>query len=155
MSGSNKFGHIQLAPPDPIFGTAIAYNHDPSSDKVNLGVGAYRTNEGKPLVFQAVKEAERLIIADPAVNKEYLAIDGYEPFVRLARELILGADSPAIAERRVASLQGISGTGSLRVGAEFLAVYLNPPAVYISQPTWGNHIQIFEKVGTPIRFYPY
>ncbi|CAG9316245.1 unnamed protein product [Blepharisma stoltei] len=155
MSGSNKFGHIQLAPPDPILGTAVAYNKDPHPNKVNLGVGAYRTNEGKPLIFQAVREAERALIEDPAVNHEYLGIDGHEGFVRLARELLLGADSPAIAEHRVASSQGISGTGSLRIGAEFLSVYLHPPCVLISEPTWGNHITIFEKVNVPVKKYPY
>jgi aspartate/tyrosine/aromatic aminotransferase len=123
---------------------------------MNLGIGAYRTEEGQPYVFQAVREAERRILEDPSTNKEYLAIDGLESFNRLSRELILGADSPAIHDHRVATAQAISGTGSLRVGAEFLRTYFSAPAIYVSKPTWGNHLDIFKKAGYPeVREYPY
>ncbi len=54
MLGGNKFASVQLAPPDPILGMSVAFKNDPSPDKVDMGVGAYRTNEGKPLIFQAV-----------------------------------------------------------------------------------------------------
>ena len=156
MQGSNKFEHLQLAPPDAILGTAIAYKNDTHPQKMNLGVGAYRTDEGAPYVFQSVREVERRIIEDPTVNKEYLPIDGLDSFNRLARELILGADSPAIHENRVVTTQTLSGTGSLRIGAEFLKTYLNPPCVYFSKPTWGNHLDIFRKAGfSDIREYPY
>lgn len=97
----NRFAHLELAPPDPILGTTIAFNNDKSPEKMNLGVGAYRTNEGKPYIFQAVREAETRILNDSTVNKEYLPIDGLKAFCDLSRELILGSDCPAIAEGRV------------------------------------------------------
>lgn len=155
MIGGNKFGSVQLAPPDPILGMSVAFKNDPSPDKVDMGVGAYRTNEGKPLIFQAVHEAERRILEDPAVNKEYLPIEGYDVFNRLARDLILGADCPATAEGRVVTLQTLSGTGSLRIGAESVKAFLNPPAAYVSNPTWGNHNSIFGRAGVPVKSYRY
>lgn len=155
MIGGNKFASVQLAPPDPILGMSVAFKNDPHPDKVDMGVGAYRTNEGKPLIFQAVREAERRILEDPTVNKEYLPIEGYDVFNRLARDLILGADCPATAEGRVVTLQTLSGTGSLRVGAESVKAFLNPPAAYVSNPTWGNHNSIFARAGVPVKSYRY
>ena len=155
MIGGNKFGSVQLAPPDPILGMSVAFKNDPSPNKVDMGVGAYRTNEGKPLIFSAVHEAERRILEDPAVNKEYLPIEGYDVFNRLARDLILGADCPATAEGRVVTFQTLSGTGSLRIGAESVKAFLNPPAAYVSNPTWGNHNSIFGRAGVPVKSYRY
>ena len=155
MIGANKFAAVKLAPPDPILGMSVAFRNDPSPDKVDMGVGAYRTNEAKPLIFHAVKEAERRILEDPSVNKEYLPIEGLEAFNRVARDLILGSDCPATAEHRVVTLQTISGTGSLRVGAECCKAFLNPPCAYVSRPTWGNHNTIFEKAGIQVKSYPY
>ena len=155
MEAGNVFAHVKQAPPDPILGTAEAFKKDSHADKVNLGVGAYRTDEAKPYVFKVVAEAERRIIADPVLNKEYLPISGLAAFNGLSRDLLFGKDSPAVKEHRIASAQCISGTGSLRVGAEFLKTHMNPPAVYVSNPTWGNHNTIFERAGIPVRQYPY
>ena len=155
MSGGNKFASVQLAPPDPILGMSVAFRNDPHPDKVDMGVGAYRTNEAKPLIFHAVHEAERQILEDPTVNHEYLPIEGYDVYNRLARDLILGADCPAVAEGRVVTLQTLSGTGSLRVGAECCKAFLNPPAAYVSRPTWGNHNTIFERAGIQVKSYAY
>lgn len=151
----NLFGHLELAPPDPILGTTLAYNKDQDSKKMNLGVGAYRCDKGKPYVFPSVLEAERRISADPTINKEYLPIDGLEKFNRLSRELLFGAQSQAVQQKRIVTSQAISGTGSLRVGAEFIATYLRVPAVYVSKPTWGPHVTIFQKTGLQVREYPY
>lgn len=155
MESGNLFAHVKQAPPDPILGTAEAFKKDSSPDKVNLGVGAYRTDEGKPYIFRVVSEAEHRILADKTLNKEYLPMSGLQSFTTAARELLFSKSSPAILEKRVATAQCISGTGSLRVGAEFLKVHLNPPAVYVSSPTWGNHNTIFEKAGIEVRSYPY
>ena len=155
MIGGNIFLGVKLAPPDPILGMSVAFKNDTSPDKVDMGVGAYRTNEAKPLIFQAVREAERRILEDPTVNKEYLPIEGLDSFNRVARELILGTDCPATAENRVITIQTLSGTGSLRIGAESVKAFLNPPFAYVSRPTWGNHNTIFEKAGIPVKSYAY
>ena len=153
----NKFGHIQRAPVDPILGTTIAFRQASAPEKINLGVGAYRDDSGKPYIFPAVAEAERRIAADASINHEYLGIDGLESFCTLSRDLILGEDCPAIAEKRVVSCQAISGTGALRVGAEFITWFLKDqtPAVLISNPTWGNHVTMFQKQGLNVVQYPY
>lgn len=155
MESTNLFAHVQQAPPDPILGTAEAFKKDTDPNKVNLGVGAYRTDDGLPYVFQSVREAERLIYSNPSINKEYLPMRGLDSFNALARELLLTKTSPAVTENRVASVQSISGTGSLRLGAEFLKEFFTTPAIYVSSPTWGNHISIFKKAGHEVREYPY
>ncbi|KAE8735389.1 Aspartate aminotransferase [Hibiscus syriacus] len=137
------FAAIVQAPEDPILGVTVAYNKDQSPVKLNLGVGAYRTEEGKPLVLNVVRKAEQLLVNDQSRVKEYLPILGLAEFNKLSAKLILGDDSPAIQENRVATAQCLSGTGSLRVGAEFLAKHYNERTIYIPQPSWGNHLKVF------------
>jgi aspartate/tyrosine/aromatic aminotransferase len=105
MDSTDLFSKVQQAPPDPILGTAEAYKKDSSPDKVNLGVGAYRTDEGVPYVFKSVKEAERRILSDPSINKEYLPMRGLDSFNTLSRELLLTKSSPAVQQSRVASIR--------------------------------------------------
>ncbi|KAH9305334.1 hypothetical protein KI387_009738, partial [Taxus chinensis] len=133
----------------------VAYNKDPSPVKLNLGVGAYRTEEGKPLILNVVRQAEELLIQDRSRYKEYLPITGLADFNKLSSKLILGNDSPAIQERRVATVQCLSGTGSLRVGAEFLSRHYSQHIIYIPVPTWGNHPKIFKIGGLGVKTYRY
>ncbi|KAH9614443.1 hypothetical protein KSS87_020444 [Heliosperma pusillum] len=149
------FANVFQAPEDPILGVTVAYNKDPSPVKLNLGVGAYRTEEGKPLVLNVVRKAEQKLVNDPSRVKEYLPILGLADFNKLTAKLILGADSPAILENRVATAQCLSGTGSLRVGAEFLARHYHQRTIYITVPTWGNHTKIFNLGGLNVKSYRY
>jgi len=153
--GSSVFAALEQAPEDPILGVTVAYNKDPSPVKVNLGVGAYRTEEGKPLVLNVVRRAEQMLINNPSRVKEYLPITGLAEFNKLSAKLIFGADSPAIQENRVATVQCLSGTGSLRVGGEFLARHYHERTIYIPQPTWGNHPKVFTLSGLNVRSYRY
>ncbi|XP_044464526.1 aspartate aminotransferase, cytoplasmic isoform X1 [Mangifera indica] len=155
MDCGSVFGSLVQAPEDPILGVTVAYNKDPSPDKLNLGVGAYRTEEGKPLVLNVVRQAEQLLVNDQSRVKEYLPIVGLADFNKLSAKLIFGADSPAIQENRVATVQCLSGTGSLRVGAEFLARHYHQLAIYIPQPTWGNHPKVFTLAGLSVKTYRY
>jgi len=154
-SAVSAFQHLEQAPEDPILGVTVAYNKDPSPVKLNLGVGAYRTEEGKPLVLNVVRQAEELLIQDRSLYKEYLPITGLAQFNKLSAKLILGDGSPAIAEKRVATAQCLSGTGSLRVGAEFLAKHYSQRIIYIPVPTWGNHPKIFTLGGLSVKTYRY
>ena len=149
------FASIVQAPEDPILGVTVAYNKDPSPNKLNLGVGAYRTEEGKPLVLNVVRKAEQLLVNDLSRVKEYLPILGLAEFNKLSAKLILGDDSPAIQENRVATAQCLSGTGSLRVGAEFLAKHYHQRTIYIPQPSWGNHVKVFTMAGLSVKNYRY
>jgi aspartate aminotransferase len=126
---------VEQAPPDPVLGITEAFRADSSPDKLNLGVGAYRTEELQPYVLSVVRAAEQRMLAANE-NKEYLAIEGLPGFRKATAELLLGAASPALAAGRVATLQALSGTGSLTVGAQFLAAFMPGKTVYISNPTW-------------------
>ncbi|KAK4422280.1 Aspartate aminotransferase 3, chloroplastic [Sesamum alatum] len=154
-AGNSVFDHVVRAPEDPILGVTVAYNKDPSPVKLNLGVGAYRTEEGKPLVLNVVRRAEQMLVNDRSRVKEYLPIVGLSDFNKLSAKLILGADSPAIQENRVTTVQCLSGTGSLRVGAEFLARHYHQHTIYIPQPTWGNHPKVFGLAGLSVKTYRY
>ncbi|XP_020574476.1 aspartate aminotransferase, cytoplasmic [Phalaenopsis equestris] len=154
-AAASVFASISQAPEDPILGVTVAYNKDPSPVKVNLGVGAYRTEEGRPLVLNVVRKAEQLLVNDPARVKEYLPITGLSDFNKLSAKLIFGAGSPAIQENRVATVQCLSGTGSLRVGGEFLARHYHERTIYIPQPTWGNHPKVFTLAGLAVKYYRY
>ncbi|KAL7093593.1 hypothetical protein ACP275_11G048800 [Erythranthe tilingii] len=149
------FANVVRAPEDPILGVTVAYNKDQSPIKLNLGVGAYRTEEGKPLVLNVVRKAEQLLVNDPSRVKEYLPITGLADFNKLSAKLILGANSPAIQENRVTTVQCLSGTGSLRVGGEFLARHYHEKTIYIPLPTWGNHPKIFTLAGLSVKTYRY
>lgn len=149
------FANVVRAPEDPILGVTVAFNKDQSPNKLNLGVGAYRTEEGKPLVLNVVRRAEQMLVNDQSRVKEYLPIVGLADFNKLSAKLIFGGDSPAIQENRVATVQCLSGTGSLRVGGEFLARHYHERTVYIPQPTWGNHPKIFTLAGLSVKTYRY
>ena len=151
---NNQFIHVPMAPVDPILGLTIAYKNDKNPKKVNLGVGAYRDNDGKPYVFPVVHEAEARVVGDKTLDKEYLPIDGNAAFRKGAQGVIFGFDSPWVGDERVASVQTLSGTGALRVIAEFLAKF-RPGPLYVSNPTWGNHNSVFEAAGVTVRQYRY
>lgn len=151
---SSRFAGVPQAPPDPILGVSEAFKADTSPEKLNLGVGAYRTEDLQPYVLKVVRHAEQKMLENN-LNKEYLPIEGLVAFNKATAELLLGADNAAIKEGRVATVQGLSGTGSLRLGAAFLQRYLPGAKVLISNPTWGNHKNIFNDAGVPWSEYRY
>jgi aspartate/tyrosine/aromatic aminotransferase len=147
------FGHLSLAPPDPILGTSTAYKKDTDPNKVNLGVGAYRDDNEKPYVFEVVRQAQKEIV-DENQDKEYLPIEGHAGFIKAVQNLVFGAEHPLVKDGKIVTVQSLSGTGALRVGFEFLKQFI-PGDVYYSDPTWGNHISIIEKAGLTHKKYPY
>jgi len=117
-------------------------------------VGAYRTDEGKPYVLSAVKKAEKYIL-EQNFNKEYLPIDGLQEFKDQTLKLLFG-DALKGNEKRLAVTQSISGTGALRLGAEFIRHFMPPgTTVYVSKPTWGNHFSVFKEARVPTAEYRY
>ncbi|THH22144.1 hypothetical protein EUX98_g8228 [Antrodiella citrinella] len=156
---AENWGEVPLAPPDSIFKLTAAYKADPFPEKINLGVGAYRDDNSNPWVLPVVKTATQILLNDPNIDHEYLPITGLPQFTAAAAKLILGADSPAIAENRVVSVQTISGTGANHLGALFLSRYYHfgeeGKKVYLSDPTWVNHFAIFRNVQIEPVTYPY
>ena len=154
VAATNFFEGVDMAPADPILGVSEAFKRDVSDDKLNLGVGAYRTEELKPYVLNVVRKAEKREL-ERDENKEYLPIEGLASFRAATAELLLGKDSSVIRDERIATVQGLSGTGSLRLGAALIAKYLKGTTVYIPQPTWGNHRNIFSDAGLEWKYYRY
>eukprot|EP01098_Paradermamoeba_levis_P015999 TRINITY_DN840_c0_g1_i3.p1 TRINITY_DN840_c0_g1~~TRINITY_DN840_c0_g1_i3.p1 ORF type:complete len:406 (-),score=108.86 TRINITY_DN840_c0_g1_i3:120-1337(-) len=150
------FEHIPEAPLDPIIGLNTLFKNDQSPQKVNLGVGAYRNNEGKPIVLSVVRKVEQQIVNSGKFDHEYLPIDGLPEFNALTSKLIFGDNHKVVAEKRVATVQSISGTGALRISAEFIATFFPPNTpIYIPDPTWGNHHTIFNYCKVPTKTYRY
>jgi len=148
------FEHVRLAPADPILGLAEAFKADERTSKVNLGIGVYLDENGHLPLMNCVHAAENRLAA-AAKPHAYLGIDGLPDYVHLVRELVFGADSPAVAQGRIVTAQSLGGTGALRVGADFLAT-LNPGApVLISDPSWENHRAIFARAGFVVGAYRY
>jgi len=139
---------------DAILGMNLMYNKDTDPRKVNLGVGAYRTDDNKPYVLGCVKKAEAKILSDTTLNKEYLPQRGDPEFCELAMKMLLGNSKP-MAEGRVATVQTLSGTGSLRVAGEFIKRFIPGRVVYLSNPTWGTHNSILDHSGVQYKSYRY
>ncbi len=157
-SEMSLFATVATAPPDPLFSLMAKYKKDTFAKKVDLGVGAYRDNTGNPWILNSVKEAEEQLSKDPNNNHEYLPIAGLSNLIdSAAAKLVFGKNLP---ENRV-TVQSLSGTGALHLAAGFLSKFLplnsknEKPKVYVSDPTWANHWQIFENVGFKVDSYPY
>ncbi|KAG8895798.1 aspartate transaminase aat1, partial [Tulasnella sp. 408] len=146
---------VPQGPPDPILGITEAFKADKDPKKINLGVGAYRDDNGKPYVLPSVQKAEELLAAAKG-DKEYLPITGLADFTSAAAKLAYGADSTALKEGRIAVTQSISGTGALRIGGAFLARhYPHSKTIYLPVPSWGNHTPIFRDSGLEVKGYRY
>ena len=144
---------VAQAPPDAILGLNEQFKADKDPRKISLGVGAYRDDNGKPVILPCVAEAERRIAGKS--DHEYPPIEGLPDLRRLAAEFVYGADSPAIKEDRVAVCQALSGTGSLRLLGDFLKNIKGYERVYIPNPTWPNHFGVFNSAGIPNEKYTY
>ena len=120
---SSPFAHIEQAPPDPIIGLTEAFNNDSNPAKVNLGVGVYQDATGKVPVLNVVREAEKRFY-ESENTKSYLPIDGLPAYNKAVQQLLFGADSQVLAEGRAVTVQGLGGTGSLKIGADFVRRFL-------------------------------
>ncbi len=139
-------------PEDPIFGLMATFRKDSRANKVNLGIGAYRTSAGEPLVLSCVRHAEQFLF-DKKLNKEYLPIDGDIEFCRLISGLIFGPLLEEVQSRTYVA-QMVGGTGALRIGGEYIALG-GKRKIFLSVPTWPNHKNVFGRAGLEVENYPY
>ena len=148
------FEIIKAAPADPILGLTEAFKNDPRGHKVNLGVGIYKDEAGQTPILATVKEAETRLLAKEK-SKSYLSIEGSQEYGAAVQRLLFGKDAEIIASGRAFTAQAPGGTGALRVGAEFYAKQLANRKVWISNPTWPNHVQVFQAAGLEVAHYDY
>lgn len=155
MSNTHWWSNVKMAPPDPILGVTDAFKRDTNPKKINLGVGAYRDDNGKPYVLECVRKAEEFL-ASQKLDKEYTLITGVHDFTEQSVRLLLGEDSEIIKNQLYGTAQSISGTGGLRNGFEFLKkFYPYPKNVWIPTPSWGNHTPIATDSGFAVHQYRY
>ena len=142
------------APPDPILGLTELFRSDPRPGKVNLSSGVFVDATGRTPVLDVVVEAERRLAAE-AGTKLYRPIDGEPAYRELVRGLVLGDDHEAVMSGRALATQTPGGTGGLRVAADLLRQTGSGTTLWMSEPTWPNHPQLFHAAGFRIRPYPY
>lgn len=140
---------------DPILSLMERFKEDPRSDKVNLSIGLYYDEESTIPRLQAVAEAEARLNAQPHGASLYLPMEGLNSYRHAIAPLLFGAGHTVLEQQRVATIQTLGGSGALKVGADFLKRYFPNSGVWVSDPTWENHIAIFEGAGFEVSTYPW
>lgn len=145
---------LPQVPEDSILGLAAACRADPNPHKVDLTVGIYMNEEGVCPVFEAVRLAQEALVKEEA-TKAYMPPAGDPVFNHGMQRLVLGEDSPALANSRVSSIQTPGGCGALRIGAEIINAAVPGARVWVSDPTWPVHIPLLGSVGLKFETYRY
>lgn len=147
------FQDVPVAPPDAIMSLTQYFKDDKDPRKVNLGVGAYRTEEGKPWPLPSVKTAEEVVLNDKTEDKEYVPIDGKPEHKRYVQELIFSPQE--VQKGTIATAQTLSGTGALQMIGQFLKNFVKCNRIHLPDPTWGNHGAIYTRAGMEVTKYTY
>ena len=140
---------------DPILTLMERFKEDPRSDKVNLSIGLYYNEDGIIPQLKAVADAEARLNAQPHGASLYLPMEGLNSYRHAIAPLLFGADHPVLKQQRVATIQTLGGSGALKVGADFLKRYFPESGVWVSDPTWENHVAIFAGAGFEVSTYPW
>ena len=140
---------------DPILSLMERFKEDPRSDKVNLSIGLFYDENGIVPQLKSVAEAEARLNAQPHGASLYLPMEGLNSYRHTVAPLLFGTDHPVLQQQRVATIQTLGGSGALKVGADFLKRYFPDSGVWVSDPTWENHIAIFEGAGFEVGTYPW
>ena len=148
------FEGLQALPQDPILGLMLKFREDNNPDKLDLGVGVYKDEQGNTPIMVAVHSAEQQLL-ESETTKSYIAPAGSELFNQRSRELVFGEAHPVLLDNRVTSAQTPGGCGALRMAAEFIRGCSEQSAVWVSTPTWANHIPLLGGAGVPLKEYPY
>lgn len=145
------FESLQPMPADAILGLIAEHRDDPRPDKIDLGVGVYRTAEGETPILATVKQAEQRLV-DTQTSKAYIGTAGSAEFNAVMQELTF-ADS--VGDERLVTLQTPGGSGSLRVAAGIILRAREGATVWASEPTWANHVPLLGGAGLTLKSYPY
>ena len=131
--------NLQQQPADALLALIKLHNADPRIDKIDLGVGVYRTGQGETPVFGAIKEAERRLV-ETQQSKAYLGPEGDMGFVTALMPYVFGAANPSM-NGRIEGMQTPGGTGSLRLALAMIK-RAQVQTVWMGTPSWPNHAQI-------------
>ena len=148
------FEQVSMAAADPILGLTDAFKKDPRAEKINLGVGIYKNESGQTPILATVKEAEKRLLAEET-TKSYLTIEGLAAYGVAVQKLLFGNDSEILQSNRARTAQVPGGTGALRTGADFAVTKLGIKKIWVSNPTWANHGNVFKAAGLKVAQYDY
>jgi len=148
------FDAIEARPADPILGLSAAFKKDTNPNKIDLGVGVYKDESGNCPVMTAVKKAEK-IKCEEEDSKAYIAQAGPESFIKHTLDLVLGNAHPVIREGRHSCVLAPGGSGSLRLAAEFINNTASGTKIFVSDPSWPNHVPLLTSTGLTLEQYPY
>ncbi|MEM7467466.1 MAG: amino acid aminotransferase [Pseudomonadota bacterium] len=148
------FEQLPGLPADPILGLMLAYREDKNPNKVDLGVGVYRDENGETPILKAVLAAQSRHI-ETETTKSYIGPPGEPEFNTHMRELLFGRGHSVLQDQRVSSAQTPGGCGALRVGAELINRAKPNASIWVSDPTWANHVPLLGDAGLDIKTYPY
>ncbi|APZ42314.1 aromatic amino acid transaminase [Acidihalobacter ferrooxydans] len=149
------FEHVKAYAGDPILTLVARYLKDERPQKINLSIGYYYDDSGSVPRLRAIAAAQEALAAQFAAASLYLPMEGLAAFRAGTQHLLFGQDSPALQAGRVATVQTVGGSGALKVGADFLKRHFPDAQVWVSDPTWENHVGIFSGAGFPVHAYPY
>lgn len=147
--GGDLFDSLALQPADALLALIGAYRSDPRRDKIDVGVGVYRTTEGLTPVFRAVKEAERRLVEFQS-TKSYLGPEGDIGYFEALKPIIFGTRR---FDGRLSGLQTPGGTGALRLASELISRARPEARIWVGNPTWPNHPPIFKAAGLTVVGY--
>ncbi|NMP28517.1 aspartate/tyrosine/aromatic aminotransferase [Rahnella sp. SAP-1] len=149
------FQHVDAYAGDPILSLMESFKNDPREKKVNLSIGLYYDDKGIIPQLNAVEAAENQLNAQAQSASVYLPMEGLAAYRGSVAQLLFGAEHPALQQQRIATIQTVGGSGALKVGADFLKFYFPNSEVWVSDPTWDNHVAIFAGAGFKVHTYPY
>ena len=148
------FEVLPQLPADPILGLSAAYREDSNPNKIDLGVGVYKDENGHTPILSAVAKAQTILL-EKEQSKTYITPQGVQGFIDGMLKLILGDDNKALLADRVSAVQAPGGCGALRILAELIKRCDENTTVWVSDPTWANHIPLIGDAGLRIEKYPY
>ncbi|RMF14737.1 MAG: aspartate/tyrosine/aromatic aminotransferase [Gammaproteobacteria bacterium] len=148
------FEQVSAAPADPILGLTEAFNKDTRANKINLGVGIYKDENGATPILGSVKAAEKILL-DTETSKSYLSIEGLPEYGQGVQRLLFGADHAIVKDGLARTAHCPGGTGALRIAAEFMVRQLGVKRIWVSNPTWANHGSVFRAAGLEVAEYTY
>lgn len=148
------FERLEIINPDPILTLSEGFMSDADPRKIDLGIGLYKDQHGNTPLMESVRIAENFVVNGSA-DKIYKGSSGLDEFCDVISWLLFKERSGLIENGRVLSIQTIGGTGAVRLAAEFLKQISHDKGVWVSDPTWGNHVDIFTHVGMKVAYYPY
>lgn len=149
------FQNVDAYAGDPILSLMETFHQDTRAEKVNLSIGLYYDEQAIIPRLEAVQQAETRLQNQPQKASLYLPMEGFAPYRSAVQQLLFGENHPALNAGRIATIQTLGGSGALKVGADFLKRYFPDSEVWVSDPTWENHIAIFAGAGFNVHTYPY